>query len=255
MAGATIQDLRRRPSSWIIIAGAALLIFFADSLTLFPFTDSDKLRMALEMALATFLLCLVLLVAIHASSLIAGDIERRTTLAILAKPVGRGQYFLGKFLGFAAVLAGQALLLAGVMLISVWYQTQGFDPPQEFYPVELLKAALLFYIQAILLAGAAVFISLFFRYTETALLTVALFLIGNQAAFLKGLFADSYTGIFLSFLARLLPDFCLLNLTPAIAAAKNVPFSYCATAVLYGILYISALLFAGIWTFERKEIA
>lgn len=74
-------------------------------------SGDDKLL--LDMGLATVLGIATLLAAFIATSVLSREIENKTALTVIAKPVGRPIFVIGKFLG----ASGAVLLAAAIMLI------------------------------------------------------------------------------------------------------------------------------------------
>lgn len=70
-------------------------------------------KMLLDICLATFLVIGVLIAAFTATSTISREIENKTVLTVVSKPVARSSLILGKYLGVAA-----ALMVAGIMMMA-----------------------------------------------------------------------------------------------------------------------------------------
>ncbi|HNB53831.1 MAG TPA: ABC transporter permease subunit, partial [Anaerolineales bacterium] len=79
-----------------------------------------EVRQVKQGALAFLLVAGLLAAVLGASSLVAREVRTGTALVVLAKPVGRVSFLLGKYLGLAGLLSLQvgvhllAALLAGV---------------------------------------------------------------------------------------------------------------------------------------------
>lgn len=80
-------------------------------------TGDDKLL--LELALATVLVCGILLAAFIATSVISREIDKKTVLTVVSKPVGRPAVILGKYLGVAAAMTIAVAVMVLMMLFSV----------------------------------------------------------------------------------------------------------------------------------------
>ncbi|MDQ6695113.1 MAG: ABC transporter permease [Chloroflexota bacterium] len=88
---------------------------------------------------------LTMMLAIFASvDTLAGEIRSHTVQTLVTKPMRRSELLLGKWLGYALMLCGYMLLLAGGCIISVYLIT-GFLPPN------ILPALLLFALEALVL--------------------------------------------------------------------------------------------------------
>ena len=111
VAANTFVESVRQPAFALIVGVATLVIVLSPYLTMFTLMASTKLMA--DTGLATVLLAGLLLAAFSASNVISQEIENRTVLTVISKPVGRTEFILGKFLG---VLAG---ILVGVYLLSL----------------------------------------------------------------------------------------------------------------------------------------
>ena len=66
--------------------------------------------------------------ALLGADTLAGEISSGTIQTIVTKPVRRSDVVLGKWLGFAMLLALYSMLMSGGTVLSVWIQS-GYTPP------------------------------------------------------------------------------------------------------------------------------
>jgi len=116
IAANTFLESVRQPIFCIIIYIAMALIVISPHITWFTLQNSPKL--VTDMGLATVMLAGVLLAAFSASTVVAEEIENKTVLTIVAKPVGRTAFILGKFLGVSAGLTAAVYLLSLVLVLT-----------------------------------------------------------------------------------------------------------------------------------------
>src|SRR5439155_22833579 len=82
---------------------------------------------------------------------------RRTVYAIFSKPVGRGEFLLGKYFGLClTLLVNVAVMGAGVSLALV-YVSHGWDP----LALSIWPAILMIYVELMILTGIALLFSSF----------------------------------------------------------------------------------------------
>lgn len=112
IASNAFMELIRQPVFLLIMTSSAVFAVFLASLPYFGFGDDPKL--AKDSVLALMLLAGLLSAVLSASNSVAREIRTGTALAVLAKPVGRAQFLLAKYLG----LAGALVLLTYVNLIA-----------------------------------------------------------------------------------------------------------------------------------------
>jgi len=116
-------ELLRQPASLIVLFGASSFIGLSANVYYFGF--GDDARLVKNMVLALVFLAGLFYVVLGASSTLAREIRAGTALTVLAKPVGRFAFLLGKFTGlglalaFALALLGLCALLASRMAFDV----------------------------------------------------------------------------------------------------------------------------------------
>lgn len=106
------MELVRQPVYLLLLTVSGLFIIFLASVSYFGLGEDVKL--VKDMALAVTLLSGLVGAILCASSSVAQEIRSGTALTVLAKPVNRGTFLLGKFAGLAGVLA----LLTGHNLVA-----------------------------------------------------------------------------------------------------------------------------------------
>ena len=88
---------------------AVLLILF--SVVLGQLSFNQQIRCTLDVGLAGISFFSVLIAIFLGITLLHKEIEKRTIYTVLSKPVSRATYLLGKFLGLAATMAVQIMLM------------------------------------------------------------------------------------------------------------------------------------------------
>lgn len=112
----TFFESVRQPIMLVVLMVAAILIILSNPLS--AFTMEDDQRMLVDIGLATVFAGGALLAAFIATSVLSREIDNRTVLTVIAKPVGRPLFVLGKFLGVAAaMLVGTAFMAFTFLLV------------------------------------------------------------------------------------------------------------------------------------------
>ena len=120
IAWTTGKEAVSQPLFYVLLAlGAFMLV------VIFPFlpynTFGEDVKVVKETGL-TLIMVLSIILSLWTSSVsIAEEIEGRTALTLLSKPIGRRQFILGKFLGVLAPVAILFIIL-GLFLSSVSYK-------------------------------------------------------------------------------------------------------------------------------------
>ncbi|MHC4083353.1 MAG: ABC transporter permease [Planctomycetota bacterium] len=122
MIGQTLAIIRntffesiRQPIMLVILVAATLGLIFSNLLA--GFTMEDDQRMMTDLGLSTVFLCGALLAAFIATNVLNREIENRTVLTVIAKPVSRPLFVVGKFLGVAGALALATIYMGCVFLL------------------------------------------------------------------------------------------------------------------------------------------
>src|SRR4030066_2235102 len=113
----TFIETLRQPIYSIIIIAALLLFFISPSMTMYTMSDDNKLLR--EIGLSTLFLASLFIAIFSASGAVADEIENKTIVTVLSKPVQRPIFIIAKFFGVAAavVLAHYICTIALLMAI------------------------------------------------------------------------------------------------------------------------------------------
>jgi ABC-2 type transport system permease protein len=111
----TFFESIRQPIVLVLLIIATLVLILCNPLA--AFTMEDDQRMLIDMGLATILLCGTLLAAFVATGVLTREIDNKTALTVIAKPVGRPVFVIGKFLGVAGAMVVATLYMSFVFLL------------------------------------------------------------------------------------------------------------------------------------------
>ena len=121
IAGITFQETRKQPTTRLITLIAAVLILLLPVVALYALgSEEQQLK---EMGFSSIGLATALIALLGAANTVTREIDNRTMLALLAKPVSRGQVVVGKYIGLMmTVLLTGAILGASLMLAVIGVQ-------------------------------------------------------------------------------------------------------------------------------------
>ena len=225
------------------------LFLIGGSVVLGELTIYEQKKIVMDMGLAAINLMGVIIAVFVGIGLVSKEIERRTIYTIMARPISRFQFILGKYCGLALTL----FVNVGVMVL-VFFATLFMD--QILVPMALFQAIGLIFVELLLVTAIALFFSTFTSATLSAMLTLGFYVIGHLSTDLKGL-ADksSHDGVrqVIEGLYYLCPNFELLNIKGQAAAGVSVAWTYQAWAMSYGMLYAAALVAAACLVFQRRD--
>ncbi len=111
----TFFESIRQPIMLVVLGAATIALLFCNLLA--AFTMEDDQRMMIDLGLSTVFICGTLLAAFIATNVVNREIENRTALTVISKPVSRPLFVLGKFLGVAGALALAMVYMSFVFLL------------------------------------------------------------------------------------------------------------------------------------------
>ncbi len=248
-----------------------VLVIGIVALLLFPFvpynTFGDDLKMHKDGGLTVIMLLSIALAVWTASVSVSDEIEGRTALTLLSKPVGRRQFILGKFLGIVGTVAILFIVFGSLFLATVSYKVV-YDARETANPepawtecrdemVQIAPGIALALMETIVLAAISVAISTRLPMMPNLIICASVYVLGH----LTPLLASSAVGQFpiVPFIADLvgtvLPMLDHFNIYAAISTGREVPLSYVGVAGAYCLLYSSLAMFLALLLFEDRDLA
>ncbi|MFO0829012.1 MAG: hypothetical protein U0572_12805 [Phycisphaerales bacterium] len=111
----TFVESVRQPIVLVVAGIATLLIVLSNPLA--AFTLEDDQRMFVDIGLSTIFIALAVVASFIATNVISREIENRTVLTVVSKPVSRPVFVLGKYLGVASAILLVMLYLSFVFML------------------------------------------------------------------------------------------------------------------------------------------
>jgi hypothetical protein len=243
----TIREaVRERLVLVLGLFGFALVI---GSQALSPLALGEGRKVVIDFGLAGAMLLSTLLAVFLGSSLLHKELERRTVYSILAKPIRREEFLLGKFLGLwittASLLAGMAGILAAVVTVA-YGKT----------PVTLVGAVVLSVMELGIVTAVVVLFSSFTTPALTAFFGISAVVAGHFAEDLR-YFASQGAPAGVHALTEgvywALPHLDVFNARGLVVHGTAVEPERLAFAFAYGTLYIGGLMVLAGTVFRRRE--
>ena len=257
IARTTVGEAIRRRILLVILLIGVLFLVIAPGLNML--TARQEQTVLISLTLGVIQLTSAVLALVLTVYMIPNEIERRTIYTILAKPVQRWQFVIGKYLGAIGAL-GLMMALMTFTLIIVYAIMQGVSDVQQLSL--LAKAPLMFYVQMCLLSAVAVTFSTFVAPMVNFFLSGGVFLLGMTFNSLLEIISNSSTmhpvmKVFATVLSSVVPNFQNFNVQNTSINASQVirgELSHFVNLTAYGVTYILVLLFIGILIFDRREV-
>ncbi|MDZ8239963.1 MAG: ABC transporter permease [Nostoc sp. ChiQUE01a] len=236
----------------LYIIGFYALILAAAFGVLPQFAAATEDKMFLDFGMAAMNAIGLIVTIFVGTGLVNKEIEKRTILVLIAKPVSRSEIIVGKYLGLSAVLA---VLIAMMTVIYLLFMQFGNI---TYSIASILIAAIFLFLQLSLITSVAIAFGVFTASLLATVLTFAVYLMGNITQDLVefGRLSRNF-GIerLTQALFLVLPDLSRLDLkNHAVYGLQALPDT---TALFinasYGLLYSAMLLAIAIFIFSRRE--
>src|SRR6188474_2231798 len=160
-----------------------VLLLTAAAIFLGELSGGQERKIIVDLGLSAMLLFGVFISIFVGVGLVYKEIERRTIYAIFSKPVSRGEFLVGKYLGLCLTLLVNVLVMGAGVSLALIYVSGGMDP----LVLRIWPAILLIFVELMILTGVALLFSSFSSPALSALLTFFVFIIGHFSSDLKSL--------------------------------------------------------------------
>lgn len=230
------------------------LVFFAllligASVLLGTLTIGEQEKIINDVGLAAINLVGIIIAIFVGISLVTKEIERRTVYTILARPITRTQFVLGKFCGLGAVVGVNIAVMLGMFIVTIWLSGNAIHG-------SLFQAVQLTLVETLLVTALAMFFSTFSSATLSAIMTIGFYVIGHLTTDMKGIAEKSKsmaTELIMSGIYYVCPNLEWLNIKGQAARGVMVSGEYQLAATAYGLVYAGLLLLGACRIFERRD--
>jgi ABC-type transport system involved in multi-copper enzyme maturation permease subunit len=246
VASVTVREALRKKLQVNLLLFALLLLVgsaVASSLTL-----GEMHRIAADLGLTAMEAMGSLIAVFLGAGAVAGDVERRVLYPIVAKPVSRAEYLLGRYLGLAGTLLLNLAAMAATLALVLVAQERSLRP----LDLALLAAVAGIGVQFLVVAAIAVFFSSITTTTLAAIFGLALAFSGRLSNDLRTLWTGEGAGIG-RVLWYLLPNLSALSFNESVVY-RTPPPAGAWLAVPYALLYAGAALAVAAAVFERRDL-
>lgn len=248
LAANTFREATRSRVFYILLAFAVCLLVFSSAMGLMA-VGSIR-RVMLDMGLSTVSYVSAMTAIFVGIGLIYTEIERKTIYNVLSKPVSRGAFLVGRYVGLMAVLlVNLAAMIAALSLVLLFFG--GFTP-------RIFAAAGYIYLELLIITAVALFFSSVTSPVVSALCTAAFYLIGHTSSALPELLAPSLDSVWARRLVialyHILPDLNLLNINNLVVHQIPEAPGFTARALGYTALMVGILLVASAMCFKRRDL-
>ena len=243
----TFRETLRDKILYNLVLFAVLLI--GSSVLLGTLTIGEQARLVNDLGLAAINVVAVIIAIFVGIGLVSKEIERRTIYTLLARPITRAQFVLGKYLGLALVILVNIGIMFAMFLATV--RLSG-------HPIHasLFQAVELILVEALLVMAFALLFSTFSSSILSATLTLGIYVIGHLTSDMKMIAEKHASGVIKSLTTTLyyaFPNLETLNIKGQSAAGISVDLGFQMIATTYGLLYTGLLLVGACLIFQRRD--
>jgi len=243
----TFREIIRDRILYGIVVFALLLIGL--SLALGELSFAEQARISANFGFSGIQLSACILAVFVGSSLVAKEIEKQTVLTLLARPISRPQFLMGKFVGLSLVIFTVMLGLAAVLGLTVSFLNFSVD-------LNFFVALYGVFLEAMLLLALALLFGTFARPMMTVSFSMALFLIGHWVGSLRYFVEKSDSSLFKivgSALTWIVPDLEKFNWRSAPIYNAAVSSQEILVTSAYAFGWILVLLALTSLIFRRRD--
>ena len=265
IALATFKSETAQPIFLIAISLTAVFLCLS---VFFPYhTFGEDIKMLKDAGLNVIKVACIIVAIWGASTTVADEIEGKTALTVLSKPISRRSFIIGKFTGISWTVALMYIILGLLLLVVVSYKViyDAREAAKEFPSWEIVHAEvigtvaplILSFFEAMVLAGISVAISTRLPMLPNFVICFSLYAIGHltrtiiegtQAQFAIVKFFGQLVGV-------IVPGLEAYDVHSAIDAGLGVPTQYVLVVGGYSAIFAVISLLLALILFEDRDVS
>ncbi len=231
------------------------------------FTLGDDIKMLKDTSLVWIMLTGIFQAVWAASTSVSEEIEGRTALTVLSKPLGRRSFVIGKFLGIAWTVALLFIVMGFVLLVVVSYkpiydarESGGTDVTWQLCHFEVVRTVpglVLALMETVVLAALSVAISTRLPLLVNLVICFAIYALGHLTPLIVQTSDERFEIVrfFGRFIATVFPNLDHFNIQAAVATGTAIPLEYLGWSLVYCLVYTLIAMFLALVMFEDRDLA
>ncbi len=251
LAWVTVREALRQKLAVNLLVFAVALVSASSLIS--SLTFGEQYRIIVDIGLSAMEVFGTLIAVFLGASLVAGDVERRTVYPVVAKPISRAKYVVGRYLGLVTTTTLNLLVMAAffVAVLAIYLRGVGF-----VWDTPLLTTLAATALQFAMIAAVAVFFSTFSTATLSAIFTLALVVAGHLASDLVRYWSKqgAVSATLGKALYLVVPNLEALNFKEAMVYKDALPPGPVAMALAYGILYSAGVVGLAAAVFTHRDL-
>jgi ABC-type transport system involved in multi-copper enzyme maturation permease subunit len=238
----------------LVLVGASILIG--------QLTAGQDVKIIKDLGLAATSLFGVFIAIFVGITLVSKEVDRRSVYPLLAKPIRRAEFIVGKYAGLLLTLLVNTIVMTIALYVVLFFLSRGVPPQiQRAWDAPavdpaLLKALGLIYLNLAVVTAVALFFSTYSSPMLSAIFTLGVYVVGQFNADLQHFdrIVDSPAAVAVAKACYyVLPDFGKFDVKLAVVHGLPVSGTYIAATAAYAALYVAALLCGAVLIFSRRD--
>jgi ABC-type transport system involved in multi-copper enzyme maturation permease subunit len=248
----------------VLLTGVVSLAFFV----WLPYSTFGEDIKVLKDSGMTLIMVLCIIQAIWAASTsVADEIDGKTALTVLSKPISRWSFIIGKYMGIFWTVAVLFIVLGLVLMLCVAYKPiydaregADLDPTWQLCHLEMvgvIPGLVLAFMETVVLAAISVAISTRLPMLANFIICFSIYVLGHLTPLVVQSSVEMFEPVrfVAELVATILPVLDHFNIQAAVAAGVGVPHDYLGWALLYCLIYGVIALLLALVLFEDRDLA
>lgn len=268
IARATTKEALRQPVFLLLLILSLALLIVNNYIPFYSL--GDDVKMVKDCGLATILIAGLILALWTSSTSISDEIEGKTAMTLLSKPINRRQFILGKYLGIIGAVLALLIPLSIAFLVLVYFKVP-YDARESSTHTTLTQAQILrqvaftvpgivlSFFEIAILAAISVAISTRVPMAVNMVTCFTIFVVGHLTPELVASGAQSKNIELVLFFARViasvLPSLEVFKIDAHIATDTLTSAMYVAWSGLYAVVYSMMAILLAFFLFEDRDLA
>jgi hypothetical protein len=251
------------PVILMMIAALAILLFL-----FMPFnTFGEDIKLLKDCGITLILIVATFQAVWSASTSVNEEIEGRTALTLLSKPVHRRSFIIGKMLGVFWLVMFIFLVLGAWELLMVAYkpiydaressQDQPVWQQCHFEVMQTIPGLAMAFFQSVVIGTIAVALATRLPLVANFTICFAIYLLGHLTPTIVASAAGGLPLVefFSQLISAVVPNLNLFSMEAAIDSDVVVPWTVLSSVMVYTLLYFVAATLLGLLLFEDRDLA
>ncbi|MEM9366545.1 MAG: ABC transporter permease [Planctomycetota bacterium] len=235
---------------------------------IYPFhTLGDDIRLLKDSG-ATMIMVMGMLLAVwSAGTSVSEEIEGRTALTVLSKPISRRSFIVGKYTGIMLSVLVIFVILSAVLLVVMSYkpiydarETSKATPAWQEGHEEIMTTLPilgLYFMETMVIGGIAVALATRLPLLANFITCFTVYVVGNLVSLLvaSGSENTELVAFFGKLIAVVVPNLNAFNVQAAVDTGNSVPPIYLAGAFNYLVCFVIAIWMLAMLLFEDRDLA